>query len=58
MKLEDIKRVKEIKAKLAAYEEHKNDPYAYAEGEIREVRELRSKAPEYIKFLLQLIPKA
>jgi len=45
-------RIKIIRKRLENYQKHQNDPYAYFQGEIKEVRTLLHHAPEDIEFLL------
>ena len=49
------KKIVEIKKRLEEYEKHKNDPYAYFQGEIVAVNELTYNAPKDIEFLLMEI---
>jgi len=51
-------RVAEIRKRLKAYHEHKNDPYAYYIEEIEEVGAMYANAPADIEFLLSQIPAA
>lgn len=45
-------KIEEIRKRLKEYRKHQNDPYAYFQGEIKEVEELLRHAPEDIEFLL------
>jgi len=45
-------RLEDIRARLAEYDKHHDDPYVFYPGEIPAVRELESNAPADIRFLL------
>ena len=48
-------KIEKIRKRLEEYHKHKNDPYAYFEGEIEAVKELMHHAPEDIEFLLDIV---
>lgn len=50
-------KINEIRRRITEYHKHKNDPFAYHEGEISAVREVRENAVQDIEFLLSLLDK-
>lgn len=55
MPISTKQRLEDIRARLAKYDKHHDDPYSFYPGEIPAVRELESNAPADIQFLLQEI---
>lgn len=54
---EALQKHKEIRKRLEEYKKHKNDPYTYYPGEIKEMREFLGHALEDIEFLLNTIDR-
>ena len=55
MPISTLSRTAEIQNRLNEYRKHKDDPYAYSDGEIDAVRELREHAARDIEFLHGLV---